>query len=294
MNLFCTRCQLALPRGSERCPQCLRTSTLVDRDARGADVGLTFPVESGESYVGLRIAVLAAAWTFAALASWLLLPQQGWLEPRRLWLPAILWTGCLWLLPLRAAFRAPRSEEGPREALRALALLTAQVIGLGCLFALVIAGICQLTDNVMVALTGGLALFIAGLLLAPAMRAGLTGEKPLGEVLPKALAKAALGVLCVGALMGLAALRGEQRREARSVTIPRAPEVLQEIADAQNVPVTSARASTDAGTVIHLRADGGSFDRTMMRLETAALDAMADLKDEPHLDLDQGSAAQTR
>ena len=68
MKVHCTRCQIALPIGTERCPQCLRTSTLVDRDAQLRDAALADAGEPGESHVAMRVAVLAGAWTLAALA----------------------------------------------------------------------------------------------------------------------------------------------------------------------------------------------------------------------------------
>lgn len=276
MKLHCTRCQIALAPGSERCPQCLRTSTLVDRDAQARRPDL-FDEAPGEPHVGMRLVVLLAAWTLAGLVSWVALPHQAWLEPRRLWLPVLVWTGALWLLPLRAAFRAPKSEEGPRDALRSLALFTAQLVGAGSVFALVIAGLCQITGSDLVALVVGLGLFIAAIVVAPAVALGLRGEKPFAEVLPPALGKVAVAWVCVGVLMAIAVFRGERQREERTVVIPTAPAVLNDIADAQNVSVTSAR----AGSVLNLRADGGTFDRTLLRLKSAALGAMTDLKNEP-------------
>ncbi|MCC6523001.1 MAG: hypothetical protein IT373_10100 [Polyangiaceae bacterium] len=301
MSLRCIHCELALEPEAERCPRCLRKSGLVDADAPrrerrprlealepGLEPGRNFGADAPAppSHAGVRLVTLVGAWALAAPIMGLLFAAEPWLEAQGLWLAAIMGGFAVASLPLRAVFTAPPPDLDTRGAARHYALLSLGVQAMGLVLFGAMALATTFVTSPIVGLFVGLAIFLVLVLCGPIAFAAVRGRHPAGPAL-RAIGKnavIAIAIVVVGA--GLVLLRAASRTESSArPTIPvflGDPKKVLDPLDVGSVEVRTRRVTDADGFVtVHLSADGGSFDRTMVRLLGAALGAADAAKKDP-------------
>ncbi|MBI4956669.1 MAG: hypothetical protein HY908_31920 [Myxococcales bacterium] len=301
MSLRCVHCDLALEPEAERCPRCLRKSGLVDsgaprREQRprlealepglepGRDFGAAAPAPP--SHAGVRLATLVGAWAFAAPVLGLVFAAEPWLEAHGLWLAAIMGALAVTSLPLRAVFTAPPPDLDTRGAARHYALLALGVQGMGLVLFGAMALASALVSSPFASIFVGLALFLVLVLCGPIAFAAVRGRHPAGPALRAIGKNAAIAVAIVVVGAGLVLLRTASRtassaRPTVPVFLGDPKEVLDPL-DVGSVAVRTRRVTEADGFVtVHLSADGGAFDRTMVRLLAAALEATDAAKRDP-------------
>jgi hypothetical protein len=281
-GLRCSRCDIPLDPGTERCPRCLRQSSVIDLHApkrvdrapervyvaAAPGGGATEPGDRPPKHVGIRIAALAVAWAACAPVVWLILGNEPWLEARGLWLSACVTAVGLGSLPLRMAFAPPESAISPRAATRHYFWLMAAAVAMSLAFGAGVAAAARVTDNPLYALGGGLLLFLLLLLCGPVVVGAWRQRKPAAEVLRALARNAALAVAIVclgGALVWLRSLKSHDARP--TLYLPEDPTGLLDPLDLQHVPVRSSR-TLDAERLwtVHLAADGGDIRRSLGKL----------------------------
>lgn len=209
---FCTRCQIELDPSAERCPKCLRKTTVV-----GLAAGVATPDparrdrdETRPSFLGVRLGTLGVSWCLAGVLTWLVIGAEPWLEARQLWLSGIVAMSWAWMMPLFLAFRAPEADATTiADAIRQYASLSGAVMGMGLLLSAILAVTVISTGSALAGLVVGIVIFLVGLLAGPALYQAARGKKTWDEA-RAATKKAGIAVLLVVALMALAFLRGRR------------------------------------------------------------------------------------
>ena len=295
-GLRCTRCDLPLEPGTERCPKCLRQSSVIDTRAakraakmpRQTYVTAT-PAGSGTDasapvpkHIGIRVAALGVTGAVVTPVVWLILGNEPWLEARGLWLGACVAAMGLTSLPLRMAFAPPGSAISPRAAARHYALLMAAAVGMSLLFGGAVAAAARLTDSPFYALGGGLLLFLLLVLCGPVVVGAWRQRKPAVEVLRTVARNAALAVAIVclgGALVFVHSLKSQ--RAPSTLYIPEDPKGLLDPLDLEHVHLRSSRIrEADRLWTVHLAADGGDMKRTLAKLSVEIVLAAGKMRDD--------------
>ena len=292
----CAKCDIELEPEAERCPRCLRKSTVVSgrgprfasrgladdaSDRPAAPAGPVFaPTEaSPPAHATVRLVVLLVAWAAAAPALFVLFSNEEWLTARRLWLGAIFAGVWLATMPLRVAFsRTPRPLDA-RGTARHYAVSTFGLLALAPLLFGVMGLASMLVASDIAAIFVGVFFFLVLLLGVPALVGAVRGQKPVGATVLATGKAVGLAALLVGAMAAIVALRATRTDKPKTIYIPENPKGLLDPLDIEHVAVKSERVRGEGGLeTMHLSADGGSFERTKTKLLVAALQATDALK----------------
>jgi hypothetical protein len=207
---FCTRCQLELEPGAERCPRCLRKTTVIGLapGVAATDFALRDRDETRSSFLGVRLGTLGISWCFAGVLTWVLFGHESWLEAHQLWLSTLMAISWAWLMPLRLAFRAPGADATTgAEAIRQYASLSGAVMGMGLLLSAILAGTVILTGSVLAGLVTGGLIFLVVILAGPPLYQAVRGKKPWKEAGAEAMKNAGIAILIVVAASVVVILR---------------------------------------------------------------------------------------
>jgi hypothetical protein len=272
----CTQCGIDVAADADRCPQCLRKSTLVDPHAHPEPLASPWdvaPPSGPPSHAGIRFLVFVGAALVLWPLAWLLVSQQAWLEAERLWLGAIMAAFALATIPLRVAFERPREVLDARGALHSYAvmMLIAPALAAGAFAAGALAS--RITDNFVAALFLAILFGAVAAFCIPVIVGAVRGRQPVASVVPKLLQNAGIAVLFVGGLGLIATLRGMNHDEPKTIVIP-SPQLLDDLKGNPSIPLHTARVREPDGLfALHLQADGGDVNTTLRRLMAATFDA---------------------
>lgn len=278
----CTHCNIALPEGADRCPRCLRKSTVVDP----ADVARRAGEREGDGipkHIGVRFGLAAGTLILGGLFVWALFGQEQWLKAHDLWLGAMVASMGLTTMPLRAGFARPESVMTPRQALRYYGLLMASVVGTSLALAGLMVLASRLVGDTIPAIFLGLLMLLLLLFSVPVAVGGLWRRDPLGKTL-KAVAKSAglavAVVAMVAAIVGLRALKSGPPKPP--LVIPENPKALLDPLDLEDVRVVSRTIrGADGLSTLHLQADGGDIKRTLAKLYVESLLSVDKVRKDP-------------
>lgn len=282
----CTFCDLPLEAGVERCPRCLRKSSVGAPVARVRTAAPELDVEgaeaAGPAHVGLRALITTLAYVVYLPLTYLLISHKEWLDPHRLWLAACFGAMALGTMPLRMGFAPPDAPMDARGAAEHYALRMLAVLGIAAGIFSAQALAAQLVSEDMLALFLGLLFFLAPILVIPALikarREGRSAQETVASV-AKGLGLAAAIVVAVGAL---AALRASSHPPPKTIVIPEDPKALLDPLDLASVPVSARWVADEAGrSALELSADGGAFERSMMALVGNVTGKLDELKRDP-------------
>jgi hypothetical protein len=282
----CTFCDLPLEAGVERCPRCLRKSSVRDPVQRVRTAAPGLEIEgaeaAGPAHVGVRALITTLAYVVYLPLTYVIISSKDWLDPHRLWLAACFGAMALGTMPLRMGFAPPDAPMDARGAAEHYALRMLAVLGIAAGLFTAQALAAQLVSEDMVALFLGLLFFLAPLLVIPALikarREGSSAQATLASV-GKGLGLAAAIVVAVGAL---AALRASSHPPPKTIVIPADPGALLDPLDLASVQVSSRWVADEAGRgALELSADGGAFERSMMALVGNVTGKLGELKHDP-------------
>lgn len=285
-SLRCSRCQIPLDAGTERCPRCLRKSTVVDGE--GTVVGRLdhhvpaepAPPQSGPRFVGVRAAVLVAAYAVIGPLVYLILRDEAALKARDLWLPGGFASLMLGTLPLRMVFAPPEASSSAREAAREYALRMAAVVGFSAGMALAQALAVRLVGDAFLAIFLGLLLFLLPLFVGIPIAGALRKKISVREAITGAARQAGLTFLIVG-MVGVLALRPRPQKQA--IVLP--PPDVKSLLDPMDLESVRAKATWEpdasGAPALYLRADAPEFDRTLQKLVVEAVIRVKDVELRP-------------
>jgi hypothetical protein len=271
----CNACDLELEPDADRCPKCLRKSTVRSHDSDHDD-------EDGASWIGPRAVVALTAIVLGGLATWRIVESEKWLEAHGVWLAAILVALGLVTMPLRVAFRMDSKATSTKDAFRFYALSTLAVDGLIVLFAACVGIAALVLGESAVALPVGLFAFFMLIVAAPVVVVAVKRPHELRATLRRS---GKMALVLTGIVIGGTALvyaRVATAPETKTLVIPANAKDLLDPMDLESVTVERL-ATRDAGgtTTRHLRADGGNIKRTLLKLDVVALSAIDETKGDP-------------
>ena len=280
----CTGCDIALPPGADRCPQCLRKSTVEDpADPRRRPAG-SIEDEGPPSHAALRFVLGAGTAAAGAVASYFLIGQEQWLRAHSLWLAAIAAAMGLVTLPVRAAFSPRDRRMTSAEALRYYALAIAAAVGTSLGLAAVLAVVGLFVGDAIWAIFVGLLVFLVIILSAPVLIGALRRREPIGRTV-RALGKntaIAVGIVAaVAAIVGLRVLRSDAPGP-RPLVIPENHKALLDPLDLESLAVQKRSVRDAQGlSTLWLQADGGDVKRTLAKLSLEALLSLDGVRKDP-------------
>lgn len=223
----CAQCKVELEAGAERCPQCLRKSTLVGED--GKAVGASYlglggepPVAAPPAHVGIRAGILVLAYGIFGPLLGLIFARQPWLEAHALWVPACFAAMALGTFPLRMAFAPP--DGGPMSAAQAArhyAFRMLAVLGLAAGLFVAQGLAAKIVSDPVVAIFLGLLLLLLPLLVVPAVVAARREKRPIRAVLGAGARGLAIAIAVVAVVAILVVLRTSSRPRPTTIFIPR-------------------------------------------------------------------------
>jgi hypothetical protein len=229
----CTACKIALDPGADRCPQCLRKSTVVGADGQPLD---TPPLDLGRgggggggrgraapaspAHVGIRALTLLVAYALCAPLLWLIFAHEAWLEAHALWLPACFAAMALAMMPLRMAFAPPDGPMDSRGAARHYAFRMGFVLVMAAgLFTAQALASAIVTDGVT-SIFLGLLFVLAPLLVVPAILTARREKRSIGAVLQAGAKGVGLALAIVLAVAVLVVLRASSHPPPRVIYLP--------------------------------------------------------------------------
>jgi hypothetical protein len=281
----CSHCDIVVAADAERCPQCLRKSTLVDPGAREAPMESPWdlaPPSGPPSHAGVRFFVLLGAWVVLSPFVWLVFAGYAWLERHHVWLGGVMAAFALTTIPLRVAFERLDEPLDARRTARRYALL--MLFAPGSAAAMFVAGAAanRIAGDGAGAVFLAVLFFLVGIFCAPVLVAAVRGRQPWTAVLPVLARNAGIAVLIVAGLGLVVALRaGTSSSRSNTIVIPSRPSFLDDLERLRAVPVHSARVpEADGLHALHLQADAGDVKSTLTRLESEAMEQIAKLRDD--------------
>jgi hypothetical protein len=266
----CTACDLELARGADRCPRCLRKSTV-----RGGDdvTGSDTP-----PWIGVRAGVAMVAIASGGAMAWLLFTHDAWLRERNLVLPAAIAALALVTMPLRVAFRLPSEASNAREALRFYVVATLAADGLAVLFAAFTAIASVALSGSIWSLPVGLVAFLLFMFAAPVAVVAVRRPQELAATAKRAGKQALVVTALVLAIM-LMTFLGASRTEKKTIYVAEDPKSILDPMDIEHVKLAARTTrETDGTTTRNLSADGGDMKRTLLKLDVAAMSAVDEAK----------------
>lgn len=292
-SLRCTHCDLPLDEGTERCPRCLRKSTVLDPRAKvrtpGAievgdvgEEGEAARASDGPAHVGIRATMLLLGYAVFGPLTWLIIGNQAWLEPRGLWLPGCFAAMALGTMPLRMTFAPPDAPMEAAEAKRHYAWRMVAVLGIaaGLFAAQALAGL--LIDDPIAALFLGLLFFLAPILVVPPLIKARREGRSIGDALAGAGKGLGLAVAVVAGVAIISALRAASHPPPKTIFIPSDPKALLDPLDLQGVAVSARWVADERGQrALELSGDGGAFERSMLALVGNVTGKLGELKRDP-------------
>jgi hypothetical protein len=275
-TVHCSRCRIPLPDDADRCPRCLRKSTVVDPAA------VKRSPSEGPLFVGVRAAVLLAAYAVYGPLVVLILHSESALKERGLWLPACFVTMILAVLPLRMAFAAPETASTAREAAREYAVRMAWVLGGAAIMGVTQTVAVWIAGETATSILLGLFFMFATVAVGTQVARVVREEIPARQAIRTAAKQTGLGLLGVVLLGAVFALRS-QRTNRPTIVLP--PPNLKELLDPMNlegVPVRVAwEADTSGAPALHLRADTPELERTIQKLTLEGLMKLEEVQHRP-------------
>jgi len=289
----CDACAVEIPAGADRCPRCLRKSTVsgarADRAAPGAaprigiERALSEEDDRSPAYIGVRVAATALAYCAFGPILWLIFRSEAWLDARGLWLAACVAALALATLPLRMAFAPSDGATSAASAGRSYGIRMAVVLAVAALLFLVNALAAQIVDDMLARIFLGLLLFLVALLVVLPLVAALLWKRPMRAALGVAAKGAGAAVVIVGLVAVISALRAARTGNAPApLTIPADPKSLLDPLDLESVRVESIWLKDAGGeAALHLYADGGDFKRSSKKLVVTALTMIGAVRADP-------------
>lgn len=266
----CTRCNIVLEPDQERCPQCLRKSTIADPAE-----GITNHADDPPKHLGVRAGLGGVGLLLGIACAAALIYYESWLTDHGLWLSALALSAGMTTLPIEVALIHADEHMTTREALRHYGLMMLMVAGLALLFATVLGLVWRVFGDSVLSIFGGLLLFLLLIFTVPVVIASVTRHKPLSA---RALVKGAgLAVAITAAVAALAWLRAERSkaREPKTLYVPRDAKMLLDPLDLSSVRIKSRTAAeSDGTTTLHMEADADDFQRTLTKLSVEVMTAV--------------------
>jgi hypothetical protein len=270
----CKACDLELEPDADRCPKCLRKSTIAsaDDDDGGSE-------ERAPLWIGPRAVVALSAIAFGSLVAWRMFAAERWLEAHHAWMASILVALGLVTMPIRVAFRMDSKAETATEALRFYALSTLAVDGIMLVFAACVAVAALALGESILALPVGLFAFFMLIVATPVVVVAIRRPRELPATLRSSGKMAlVLAALVIGGSALVYVDAAAQPRPAK-IVIPDNPKELLDPMDLGSVHVDRLTTrNADGTTTRHLHADGGDIQRTLLTLDVAALSAIDETK----------------
>ena len=275
----CRACDLEIEPDADRCPKCLRKSTL-------APTGELEPYQDEEDHqplwIGARALVALVALALGGIAAWRMFAADEWLRAHGLWIPAILVSLGLVTMPIRVAFRMDSEAKTAREALRFYAFSTLAVDGFIALFAACVAVASLFLGESIAVLPVGLFAFFMMLVATPVVVVAVKRPHELSATLKKS---GKMALVLGGVVLGgtcLVMLSVASHPEPRKIVIFENPKDILDPLDLEHVAVDrSTTRNADGTTTRHLRADGGDIKRTLLKLDVVSISAVDEAKRDP-------------
>jgi len=265
--VWCKACEIELEADVDRCPKCLRKSTLSSAE------------DEAPIWIGPRAFVAVSAIALGVVVAWQAVAHERWLEAHHAWMASIVGSLGLVTMPLRVAFRMPSQARTTKEALGFYVLATLAVDGMMLVLAATVAVASLALDDSIAALAVGLFSFFMLLVAVPVAVVAVRRPHDLSATLNRAGKQALVlgGIAVLGTTLVL--LRSADAPAQRTIVIPADPKALLDPMDLEHVALDRRTThDTDGTTSRHLRADGGDIKRTLLKLDVAAISAVDDSK----------------
>lgn len=260
--------------GAERCPRCLRQTSLVDPSQ--PDAG-----SEGPRRPGARALVLVAAYAAFGPLLWIVISTQPWFAARKIEVASVLAAGVLGLLPLRMAFAPPEKgvSDADIPAHYAIRMLAVLALAAGVFAGGVIAS--HVVESAIAQLFGGLVFGLVPLLVTTSIIEGSKKNESRVAIGMRVAKAVALATLVVGAAVLLGVLKGRRAEspEPKFDGVVRSVDVLDDLEEMTSLKFTKHwRKGQDGKLDLELRVDGGALEPSIQRLYAEALGALPEIE----------------